>query len=420
MFCDEVQIKIKAGDGGKGLVSFRREIFVAHGGPDGGDGGDGGSIYFESDPELNTLSDFRRTKMIKAFSGQAGGRKKMRGKRGQDLVLKVPLGTIIYDKKTGGVLADLDNKNQKVLLAAGGKGGFGNAHFTSSTRQAPNFAECGEPGEEKELKLELKLIADVAIIGLPNVGKSTLLSHISKSRPKIADYPFTTLVPNLGIVRIGDLSFTACDIPGLIEGAYKGKGLGDKFLRHIERCRILIHILDVTRDDLSKDYKTINQELKKFSPVLAKKIQILVINKIDAIDSSKFKVQSSKLKKLVANHYLIFTISAVTGQGIKELLYYIKEQLEKIPKPKPVPEEVKVFRPYEKLIRIEKKDNKFIAKNAELEKLILKTDFSNNEAVARVNRILKRRGVFNDAIRAGAKPGDELKIAHQKFIIMKD
>ncbi len=420
MFCDEVKIKIKAGNGGKGLVSFRREIFVAHGGPDGGDGGSGGSIYFEADPELNTLSDFRRTKMIKASFGGSGGRKKMRGKGGKDLILKAPLGTVIYDKNSKEVLADLNERNQRIILATGGKGGFGNAHFTSSTRQAPDFAEFGEPGEEKELKLELKLIADVGIIGLPNVGKSTLLSHISEAKPKIADYPFTTLVPNLGIVRLGDFSFTACDIPGLIEGAYSGKGLGDKFLRHIERCRILIHILDVTRDDLVKDYKTINQELKKFSPQLAQKLQILAINKIDSIESSKLKAQISKLKSLTTNHYSLFTISAVTGQGIKELLYEVIGQLEKIPKPKPVPEEVKVFKPYEKLIRIEKKGNKFIAKNVELEKLIQKTDFSNDQAASRINSIIKRRGIFNDAIRAGAKSGDELEIAHQKFMITKD
>ena len=326
----------------------------------------------------------------------------MKGKAGQDLVLYVPQGTMIYNVETKKIITDLSNKEQKIIIGYGGKGGFGNAHFTSSTRQVPKFAEKGEPGEEKELKLELKLVADVAFIGLPNVGKSTLLAHVSKAKPKIADYQFTTLVPNLGIVQIDNFYFTACDIPGLIKNAYKGKGLGDKFLRHIERCRLLVHLIDVNSQDPILDYKIINEELEKFSSKLAKKTQIIVLNKIDAVDSENLKIKSFKLRKLINNSHLLFTISAVTGKGLKNLIYEIKNQLEKIPKPKlMVKEKIKVFKPYKKLIKIEKNNNIFDVYNDDLEKLILKTDFSNQEATTRVYRILKKKGVFKLAKKKG-------------------
>jgi GTPase len=416
MFCDETEILIKAGKGGTGIVSFRHERLVSKGGPDGGDGGTGGSIYVEVDPELNTLSYLHRTKTIKTSDGGTGGKKKMRGKNGQELILKVPQGTVIYDKKTKKILADLTKKNQKFLLAFGGKGGFGNAHFTSSTRQTPDFAESGEPGQERLLRLELKLIADVGIIGLPNVGKSTLLSRTSAAKPKIADYPFTTLVPNLGIVQINKFSFTACDIPGLIEKAYKGKGLGDKFLRHIERCRLLIHLLDITSEDLTRDYKIINQELKKFSSKLTKKPQILVVNKIDAIDSLKLKVKSEKLKKLITDHQLPIAISAVSGEGIKELLYEIKNKLEKIPLPKPKREPIKVFKPYERLIKIEKEKDHFIILGKEIESLAQRTDFKKTQALSRFYNILKRKGVLKELLRSGAKPGNKIKIGKKTIL----
>jgi GTP-binding protein len=427
MFCDETEISIKSGDGGSGIVSFRRERFIDKGGPDGGDGGNGGSIFFETDNNLNTLSSFRTTKNIKAEPGANGGKKKMRGKKGVDLILKVPPGTVIYEKGSGQILADLNKEGQKVKLAQGGSGGFGNAHFTSSTRQTPSFSEYGEPGQIKKLRLELKLVADVGIIGLPNVGKSTLLSRISEARPKIADYPFTTLVPNLGIVNIDNFSFVACDIPGLIEGAYKGKGLGDKFLRHIERCRLLVHMIDVTSKDLVKDYKIINQELKKFSPKLAKKIQVPVINKIDTIENSKFpslakrsgagKAQISKLKKMIGNHQPPINISAVSGKGIKELLYEVKNKLKKIPKEVKEIEQIKVFRPYEKLIKIEKKNNIFSIESPYLEKLVLKTDLNNDEAQARLYRILEVKGVLKLVAKKGANSGDKLKIAGKLITI---
>jgi len=416
MFCDEIEIKLKAGNGGNGLVSFRREIFTPRGGPDGGDGGDGGSIYLQADSQLSTLAHLRHTKLIKAPDGQNGGKKKMKGKKGKDLIIKVPLGTLVYDKKTNSLLADLNTSNQKILVASGGKGGFGNAHFTSSTRQKPRFAEKGEPGEEKEIRLELKLIADVGIIGLPNVGKSTLLSRISSARPKIASYPFTTLVPNLGIVEIDNFSFVACDIPGLIEGAYQGKGLGDKFLRHIERCRVLIHLLDATSSDLAKDYRIIMKELKKFSEKLTKKPQIIAINKIDAIDRLKVKSLKLKIKKEI-NKEEIFFISAVTGEGIKDLLYRVKDKLVKLPKPQREPEPIKIFRPYEKLIKIEKKDNVFILYHRDLERLVLKTDFSNEEAISRLFRIFQRKGVWSQLHQKGAKVGDKIKIAGKTITI---
>lgn len=415
MFFDEVKIKLKAGDGGKGIVSFRREIFVAKGGPDGGDGGDGGDIYIEADDSLSTLSHLRHNKLIRASNGQNGGRKRKKGKKGEDVIIKVPLGTVVYDAKTDELIADLD-RIKKFKLASGGKGGFGNAHFTSSTRQRPQFAENGEPGEEKEIKLELKLIADLGIIGLPNVGKSTLLARISNARPKIADYPFTTLIPNLGIVSIDNFSFVACDIPGLIEGAYQGKGLGDKFLRHIERCRLLVHLLDANSEDLLKDYGIIFNELKMYSSKLIRKPQIIAINKIDSVDKEKLKKEKEILIKKGIKE--VFLISAVSGKGINNLLYGIKEQLKKIPPVRISKEPIKVFYPYQKLIKIEKKKEKFIVINSDLERLIIKTDFTNEEAIARVYDVLKRKGVFKLLKKKGANIGDQIEIAGKVLKIL--
>lgn len=320
MLIDEVVIKIKAGKGGDGVVSFWREKFVPKGGPDGGDGGKGGNIYFEVDPNSNTLFDYNRLKYFKAEDGQNGRRKKQKGKDGEDLILKVPQGTIIADNKTGKILQDFKNPQGKILIAGGGKGGLGNVHFATAVHQVPREATPGTKSEEKTLKLELKLIAQVGIIGLPNTGKSTLLSKISKARPKIADYPFTTLVPNLGVVKIDDFSFVAADIPGLIEGAAKGKGLGNRFLKHIERTKILVHLLDATSTDIKKNWQTVRGEMKNFSKELIKRPEILVISKIDAVPNLDIKKLKFKTKPLL--------ISAVTGRGIKELLYKIKKELE--------------------------------------------------------------------------------------------
>ncbi|MBU0727893.1 GTPase ObgE, partial [Patescibacteria group bacterium] len=279
-FADEAEIKVKAGNGGNGSSSFRREKFVAKGGPDGGNGGDGGSIVFEGDVNLNTLVNFVSKRHFKAEKGEQGLGQNRYGKHGEDLVLKVPVGTLVYTN--GKLIVDITKDGQQFVVARGGLGGKGNANFKSSTRQAPDFAELGEPGEEKELKLELKLIADVALIGYPSVGKSTLISRISNARPKIADYPFTTLIPNLGVVKVDKTDFVVADIPGLIEGAHEGKGLGIEFLKHIERTKVLVHLLDITHEELRDEYNKLNEELKLFSEKLSKKPQLLVVNKVDA------------------------------------------------------------------------------------------------------------------------------------------
>lgn len=308
MFTDEAIIKIKAGNGGNGCVSFRREKYVPKGGPDGGDGGKGGDVYFVADNALHTLTDFARKKDWQAQNGEDGRSKKQTGRGGEDLVLKVPPGTMIKtisedtNPDEEEVIYDLTKIGDVVVLAKGGSGGWGNTHFATAVRQTPFFAHKGKPGQEKSFKLELKLIADVGLVGLPNSGKSTFLSHISNARPKIADYPFTTLSPNLGVVKFRDQEFVVADIPGLIEGASQGKGLGDKFLRHIERTTALVHIIDINSKDAAQDYKVIRDELKQWNPALLKKKEVVVLNKADTLDKKEAqkitKEFSKKLKKM--------------------------------------------------------------------------------------------------------------------------
>ena len=330
MFIDEAKISIKAGDGGRGCMSFRREKYVPKGGPDGGNGGKGGDVYMTASRSYRTLLDFKYRKNFVAVPGQYGQGADKTGKSGQDLIIHLPCGTVVRDAETKEILADLINPDTKVLVAVGGRGGKGNAHFKSSTNQAPKYAQPGEPGETKELELELKLIADVGLIGFPNAGKSTLLSVISAAHPKIAAYPFTTLSPNLGVVKLREgSSFVVADIPGIIEGAHAGTGLGDKFLRHVERTKLLVHIIDAAavdgRDPLS-DYKTLNKELKAFSAELAEKPQIIVLNKIDLTDAAKnVKIFSAKGGK--HKQKAVFAISGVTRKGVKELLHAIEKGL---------------------------------------------------------------------------------------------
>ena len=321
-FADEAQINVQAGNGGNGSASFRREKYVAKGGPDGGNGGDGGDIILLADSNLNTLVNFMSKKHYKATHGEQGLGRDCYGAAGEDLILKVPVGTLIKDIETNELLADLDEEGDKVIVAKGGLGGKGNSNFKSSKRQAPDFAELGEPGEEHDLKLELKLIADIAIIGYPSVGKSTLISRISNAKPKIADYPFTTLVPNLGVVKVDDTDFVVADIPGLIEGAHEGKGLGIAFLKHIERAEILLHVLDVTHEEIRDEYVKINKELEAYSPVLSKKPQILVFNKVDATISEIM----DELRKEFKDQKPL-EISAVSGEGIQKLLYRLKDEV---------------------------------------------------------------------------------------------
>ena len=334
MFTDYVKIMVKSGDGGNGAVSFRREKYVAAGGPDGGDGGKGGDVYFFVDPDANTLIDFRFKKKFKAEGGKNGEGGRRYGKGGEDLFIGVPIGTIIKDAKTGQVLADLSEKNQKELILPGGRGGKGNTHFATSTRQAPRFSQNGEKGIEKELILELKLLADVGLIGFPNVGKSTFLARTTSATPKIADYHFTTLEPNLGVVQSehGD-SFVIADIPGIIEGASEGTGLGIQFLRHIERTRLLLHVIDVSGSEGRnpvEDFETIYAELKKYSEKLADRKQIIVANKIDSMqDASLYQALEDMAKEKGIE---IYKISAVTGEGVKELLNRVVEVLKTLPK----------------------------------------------------------------------------------------
>ncbi len=319
MFIDEATIHVKASDGGDGCISFRREKYVPRGGPDGGDGGGGGSIILQANSRIKTLLDFKYKTHFKAPRGEDGKGKNKTGKSGGDLTIKVPCGTVVYDKETGDQIIDLTQEGQSVAIARGGRGGRGNQHFATATRQAPRIAEPGGPGEKKTLKLELKLIADVGIIGCPNAGKSTLLSRISSAHPKIAAYPFTTKSPNLGVITVGDWgSFVAADIPGLLEGAHAGTGLGDKFLRHIERTRLLIHVIDaagVDGRDPVQDYHTINKELKYHSKELAKRPQIIAANKMDLPQA---KENVPRLKKELKQE--VFPISGVTGEGIDKLI----------------------------------------------------------------------------------------------------
>jgi GTP-binding protein len=333
-FIDEVKIRVIAGDGGRGCVSFRREKFVPRGGPNGGDGGDGGDVVAVSDSQLTTLLDLRYQKLYKAGRGQHGMGKDQHGRRGEDRIIRVPVGTLIRDASSGELLGDLKVSGERVIVAGGGRGGKGNAHFVSSTHRSPRYAQPGMPGMERELAIELRLLADVGIIGLPNSGKSTLIAAISALRPKIAEYPFTTLVPNLGVVGYDDgKSFVVADIPGLIEGAHEGQGLGDKFLRHVTRTSLLIHLLDASKieaHDPLADWRTVNRELELFDPELVKKPQVVVANKIDLPEARRnAKALAEKLPKA---YQPLHAISAATGEGARALVQYVGMKFDEIKK----------------------------------------------------------------------------------------
>src|SRR3984893_5446464 len=336
MFYDHTKIFVKAGDGGNGSIHFRREKFAPFGGPDGGDGGKGGSVYIEATNDLNTLVDYRYRQHFKATPGEAGARQKMHGAAGDDITLKVPCGTIVRDAESGELIADLVEAGQNVMVARGGRGGLGNVHFATSTHQAPREAQNGEPGEERWLMLELRLIADVGLVGYPNAGKSTLLSVVTAARPKIADYPFTTLTPNLGVVAVGqpgsgdEFGFVLADIPGLIEGAAQGVGLGHEFLRHVQRTRLLLHVLDGASLDRDpwQDFLTINNELHEYDELLAKRPQIIVLNKMDLPDAQE-RWPALKAEAEAAG-YTVFAISAAANQGVDELMQFTASRLREI------------------------------------------------------------------------------------------
>lgn len=415
MFTDYVKIIAKAGNGGNGAISFRREKYVAAGGPDGGDGGKGGDIYFEVDPDSNTLIDFRYNKKYKAENGKNGEGAHKYGKSGADLYIKVPIGTIVKDASNNRILADLSRPGQKELILAGGRGGKGNSHFATSTRQAPRFAQDGEKGEEKELILELKLLADVGLIGFPNVGKSTFLSMTTSATPKIADYHFTTLEPNLGVVKteFGD-SFVIADIPGIIEGASEGTGLGLQFLRHIERTRLLLHVIDVSGSEGRnpvQDFKTINAELKKYSEKLSKRKQIVVANKIDAMQDEKSYEELEKVAK--DNKMEIFKISAATGEGISKLLRHVSEVLKTLPKEDLIEtENDKVYTLEEKdnEYTIEKEDGKFVIKGEAVERIMRRVNIADNESLYYFQKSLDNLGVNERLKKMGVQEGDIVKI----------
>ena len=416
MFTDYVKITAKAGNGGNGAISFRHEKYVAAGGPDGGDGGKGGDIYFVVDQDANTLIDFRYKKKFKAENGNNGEGARRFGKSGEDLYIKVPIGTIIKDAKTERVLADLSEKNQKALILHGGRGGKGNSNFATATRQAPRFAQDGEDGEEKELILELKLLADVGLIGFPNVGKSTLLSIVTDAKPKIADYHFTTLDPNLGVVKkeYGE-SFVIADIPGVIEGASEGIGLGTQFLRHIERTRLLLHVIDVSGSEGRnpvEDFYTINNELKKYSQKLSERKQIIVANKIDSMqDESLYK----NLEKLAKEKVLeIFKISAATNTGIKELIIHVSQVLKTLPK-----ENLIEISNEEKLYTLEDEEpftitmdgKTYVVNGPAVEKLMKRVNLNDNESMYYFHKTLDELGVSQRLKEMGIKDGDSVTIA---------
>ena len=420
MFVDLVKIKIKSGRGGDGRVSFHREKYVSAGGPNGGDGGKGGSVIFVVDGHLATLLDFRMKRKYQAEPGEMGGLKNCTGKDGADIVIKVPRGTLIKDAKTGALLMDMSG-SEPFVAVRGGRGGWGNAKFATPTRQAPRFAKPGQEGQERDIILELKLIADVGLIGFPNVGKSTLLSVISAARPKIAGYHFTTLSPNLGVVYVDEgASFVAADIPGIIEGAAEGAGLGHDFLRHIDRCRLLVHVVDASGSegrDPVEDIDTINGELQSYSPALATRPQIIVANKTDIMPPDCDNLERLRAKA-EALDCPILELSAAANQGVRPLIYKVWEALQQLPpvaiyEPEVVPEETPAIS--ERDIRIEARDSVWYVTGAWVERLVASVNFEDHESRLYFERTLRRAGVFDMLERDGIEEKDTVDVLGMQF-----
>lgn len=422
MFIDRAKIYVKGGDGGSGAVAFRREKYVPRGGPSGGDGGKGGDVVLKVSINLSTLMDFKYKVHYKADRGQHGQGSNKIGKSADDLIIEVPPGTVVKDPDTGQVLADLVENGQTFVAAKGGRGGRGNARFSSSIHRAPDFAEKGEPGEERWILLELKLLADVGLIGFPNAGKSTLLSRMTAAKPKIADYPFTTLHPNLGVVGSGNgdsRSFVVADIPGLIEGAHEGEGLGHEFLKHVERTRLLIHVIDAAGLERQpiEAFKIINEELKSYSPELAKKPQIIAANKMDLPQARE------NLKDLSAfcekQGIEIVPVSGATGHGIKELIYKVQNLLDKLPQELPTQEVKKYALEEPESFVVERSGQVFNVSGKVVEKLVAMTDLQNDSAVKRLQRNFKRIGLEDVLRQQGINPGDTVKIGDIEFVYME-
>lgn len=425
MFADRARIFVRSGKGGDGHVSFRREKYVPNGGPDGGDGGHGGDVYFEVDEGLNTLIDFRHIRKYSAEDGENGGKRNCRGKDGQDIVIRIPQGTVIKDAASGKVITDMSGENRRVLFLKGGKGGNGNQHYATSTMQAPKYAQPGQPAQELELQLELKVIADVGLVGFPNVGKSTFLSRVTNARPKIANYHFTTLNPNLGVVDLdGGKGFVIADIPGLIEGASEGVGLGHEFLRHIERTKVIIHIVDAAgiegRDPVADIY-AINKELDAYNPDIAKRPQVIAANKMDVITDPENSPVDAIRKEFEPQGISVYPISAVSGEGVKELLYRVSEMLEEIHE-EPTVFEQEFFpqwqggysqMPY--TVAYDEKENEYVVEGPRIEKMLGYTNLESEKGFTFFQNFLKNTGILEELEALGIKEGDTVRMYGLSF-----
>ncbi len=428
MFVDNARVFVKAGKGGDGAVSFRHEKYVDKGGPDGGDGGRGGDVVFRATKDLNTLLNFRYKPELTAENGQSGSKRDRRGRSGEVLVVKVPMGTIV--RRDDAIVADLVIDGQEAVIARGGDGGFGNAHFKSSTRQAPRIAELGEPGDEFEAQLELKLLADVGLVGFPNAGKSTFLSVVSNARPEIANYEFTTLTPNLGVADVDDGSILIADIPGLIEGASEGKGLGDQFLRHVERTAVLLHMIDAYSDDPAEKYQTIRRELEKYSPELMRRPEVVVLTKCEGLDQEIIAMQATAIQNVAPNAEVL-TISSQTHEGVKELLRLLREKVERrrqeevalATEDDEIDEGMPVISLSEKQVAdawsVEREEGGYLVIGEKIEKFARRTNFEQFEAVNRLRDIMRKLGITHELIRQGASGDSIVRIGESKFALVE-
>lgn len=424
MFVDTAKVFIQAGKGGNGAVSFRRELYIEKGGPDGGDGGRGGNVIFKATKDLNTLLNFRYKPELKAKNGENGSKRNKTGKTGENLIVKVPVGTLV--KKEGIVLADLDIDGKEVIIANGGDGGFGNAHFKSSVRQTPRVAELGEAGETFEADLELKLLADIGLVGFPNAGKSTFLSVVSNARPEIANYAFTTLTPNLGVISIDDSNLLIADIPGLIEGASEGKGLGDAFLRHVERTSVLLHLIDIYEEDPAKQYQIIREELAKYQPELLDRPELIALTKSEGMDEDLKAYQVEKIKQVAPNSQ-IFVISSVAHQGLKELLRALKIEVDnyRLQGKKEEENNDEAELPIITLSQAEvenswyadylEEEGVYIVKGKKIEKFARRTNFNNIHGVNRLRDIMRKMGIEQEIRRMGGVNESIIEIENNRF-----
>ena len=421
MFADRARIIIRSGKGGDGHVSFRRELYVPNGGPDGGDGGRGGDVIFEIDEGQNTLGDYRHRRKYKAEDGQEGGKKRCHGADGKDVVLKVPEGTVIMDAESGKVIADMSGENRRQIVLKGGRGGKGNQHYATATMQVPKYAQPGQPAQELEVLLELKVIADVGLVGFPNVGKSTFLSRVTNAQPKIANYHFTTLSPNLGVVDTDNGGFVIADIPGLIEGASEGVGLGHEFLRHIERTRVIIHIVDaasVEGRDPVEDIHKINKELEAYNPEIAARPQVIAANKIDTLYEGENDDAITLLREeFEPKGIKVFPISAVSGKGVRELLFYVREMLDQIGdepvvfEPEYVPVNTDVEEPY----TVSVEDGVYVVEGPRIEKMLGYTNLESEKGFDFFQKFLKENGILDELEKAGIQEGDTVRMYGLEF-----